>query len=454
MLGELGRGSTSVVYRATHEPSHTEVALKTIDLSSIDDEDQPIYHERLRREVIALEQISHPNVIRLLDVGAEGTLVYLAMEFIEGASLERMQRAGLPLLKETVINVIADVASGLDYVHSRAIIHRDIKPSNILVRATGTAVVTDFGIAKIPRSRVGTKSGAIVGTIAYLTPEAIVERPLVYQSDQWALAVIAFELIAGQNPFAGATIEEMARRIMYGQSSSLSKLNSTVSSKTEAVIKKALSINPQERYPTCTAFASDLASALKWTPSWQPPPRVNNSVEPGSLTLLDNSNVPPEFISAIRKARPDGLLSSDKSVEYAGLRDSLRFYRDSLSEEFTNLSFQAKFTYKLWVGSVIFGLAMLGFGVVLMFLGKLTEGVMTAGTSVIVYFIQRVFQQREDYYRQAAAHKNANLEFGNHWLMIIQSIEAIPDENVRRRRQARLVDVLTHKLKSATLSGL
>lgn len=136
-------------------------------------------------------------------------------------------------------------------------------------------------------------------------------------------------------------------------------------------------------------------------------------------------------------------------VRYTKIQETLKFYRDHLNCEYVSLSDQAKFTYYLWIASVSLGLAALTSGVVLLFMGQFRAGSITTISTAFVYFIQKVFQQREDHYRNLAAAKQGVLEYGNHWLLVIQSIDAIGDPRERERRQSELVDVLTRRLDTA-----
>jgi hypothetical protein len=133
-------------------------------------------------------------------------------------------------------------------------------------------------------------------------------------------------------------------------------------------------------------------------------------------------------------------------VRYKKIQESLTFYRDHLNGEYQSLSNQAKSTYYLWIASVVLGLGALVAGVILLFLKQFAAGSVSMISTTFVYFIQKVFQQREDYYRSLATAKHEHLEYGNHWLLVIQSIDAIESSVERERRQSELVDVLTRKL--------
>jgi hypothetical protein len=142
----------------------------------------------------------------------------------------------------------------------------------------------------------------------------------------------------------------------------------------------------------------------------------------------------------------------DDSVRFSKIQETLEFYRAHLNEEYLSLLRQATLTYRLWLGCVAFGFLILLVGVGTMLSGRITQGAATAASTTIVYFIQRVFQQREDHYRSLARAKNAHLEYGNQWLLVIQSIDSIEDPEERARRQAKLVEVLTARLSDVTSS--
>jgi hypothetical protein len=172
----------------------------------------------------------------------------------------------------------------------------------------------------------------------------------------------------------------------------------------------------------------------------RPTPR---SVDP-TLTQLEEIPAPPG-VTATQIFPATGFFSSSTD-RYAEIKGSLQFFRDGLQREYEELSGQAKLTYRLWVACVALGFVVLVTGVALMFANRIAQGAVTAASTVLLYFIQRVFQQREDHYRAAAAQKHSNLEYGNQWLLVIQSIDAMENPADRAARQARLVDALTERL--------
>lgn len=166
---------------------------------------------------------------------------------------------------------------------------------------------------------------------------------------------------------------------------------------------------------------------------------------PPGVTSLQIQSPPTGFFSDVSHSR---FFEGDQ-VRYRKIQETLKFYRDHLDGEYQSLSSQAKFTYYLWIVSVALGLGALVAGTILLFLGKFAAGSVSAISTIFVYFIQRVFQQREDHYRALATAKHGHLEYGNHWLLVIQSIDAMQNPAERERRQGELVDVLTRKLGSS-----
>jgi hypothetical protein len=166
--------------------------------------------------------------------------------------------------------------------------------------------------------------------------------------------------------------------------------------------------------------------------------------QPSSITQIREESPPSGFFDT--SVFPKSKFFGDDSVRFSKIQETLKFYRDHLNDEYQSLLRQATLTFRLWLACVGLGFLVLVGGVVAMLLGHIAEGVATATSTILVYFIQRVFQQREDHYRSLATSKNSHLEYGNHWLLVIQSIDSVEDPKERAKRQSRLVDVLTEKL--------
>ena len=208
---ELGRGAMGVVYKAFDPIVERKVAIKTIRL---DVEDAADLLNRLKREAKSVGQLEHPNIVTLYDAGESSGLFYLAMQFIEGETLQdRLERQRWFTLKE-ILELFAQICSGLDYAHSRGVIHRDIKPANIMISTNGVVKLTDFGIAKLAGGGTTTR-GLIVGTPSYMSPEQAVGKPLDGRSDIFSLGSILYELLTGEKAFPGQNVTTVMYKIVH-----------------------------------------------------------------------------------------------------------------------------------------------------------------------------------------------------------------------------------------------
>jgi serine/threonine-protein kinase len=198
--GRLGQGGMGVVFRARHDGDGRTVALKVLrDELSADDE----YKRRLAREARAAAEVDHPNLAPVLESGEIDGRVYLAVRYVDGRSLDERLRIDGPLEVADLVRLAADVGAGLDALHRHGIVHRDVKPANILLATDGTAVLSDFGLAKGLAYTVLTKPGQLLGTLNYLAPELLRKQPAGPMSDLYSFGCVLFECLAGKAPFAG-----------------------------------------------------------------------------------------------------------------------------------------------------------------------------------------------------------------------------------------------------------
>lgn len=198
---ELGRGATGVVWQATSADGRV-VAVKLFDRALAADES---YRARLAREVRVAGEIRNPHLVRMLHAGEEDDRLFLVLEHVGGGSLADRLADGRLGLDETV-RVVSEVAAGLDALHRGGIVHRDVKPSNVLLRENGSAVLTDFGVAKGAAYTVLTRPGQVIGTLDYLAPELVRGGEATPASDVYALGCVAFECLAGQPPFGDRSL--------------------------------------------------------------------------------------------------------------------------------------------------------------------------------------------------------------------------------------------------------
>jgi tRNA A-37 threonylcarbamoyl transferase component Bud32 len=261
VLAELGRGAMGVVYRA-HDPQlDRQVAIKTVrrDLGLPPEEDAQL-RKRVHQEATAAGRLTHPSIVAIYDVLELDAIPYIVMEYVEGRTLADLIAKG-PLPSSRAVRLVAEVCSGLEYAHAHGVVHRDVKPSNILVMAGGAAKVGDFGIARIAGSHV-TRTGAILGTPAYMAPEQLRGLDLDGRSDIFALGVTLYEALTGVQPFQGDDLVALLYQIAHEAPVPLSRRNPAVPPALEPVIERAMAKHPEERYATAAAFAHALVHAM------------------------------------------------------------------------------------------------------------------------------------------------------------------------------------------------
>jgi serine/threonine protein kinase len=204
IVKELGHGAMGVVYQAVDPTIGRHVAIKTIRLDVVDDPDERAkLRERLFREARSAGILSHPGIVTIYDMEEHGDIAFIAMEFVDGPTLDQMLSAKQPIAPERLMSIMRQTAAALDYAHAKGIVHRDIKPANIMLASDGAVKITDFGIAKVTTSQQYTQTGTILGTPNYMSPEQVQGLAVTGRADQFSLAVIAFEMLTGERPFTG-----------------------------------------------------------------------------------------------------------------------------------------------------------------------------------------------------------------------------------------------------------
>ena len=258
VLEELGQGAMGVVYKGRDPKINRLVAIKTIRFSDDFDEKRAIeVKERFFREAELAGKLSHPSIIAIYDVGEDYDLTYMAMELLKGKDLEEYSQPETLLTQRKILDVIAETAEALDYAHSQGVIHRDIKPANIMVLENGHIKVTDFGIAKAVSSSQ-TKSGIILGTPNYMSPEQINGKQIDGRSDIFSLGVVFFQLLTGNLPFGGKTLTELFYQITQKKHPSPRQFNPKVIKPCEQLLDKSLVKDPAGRFQRAGDFAKYL----------------------------------------------------------------------------------------------------------------------------------------------------------------------------------------------------
>jgi serine/threonine-protein kinase len=294
ILGELGRGAMGVVYRAQDPTIGRSVAIKTIRLADLSDQAERVrLQERLFREAQSAGILSHPGIVVVYDVGTDGDITYIAMEFVDGPTLEKMLADPQPPGPQTVLGVLRQTAAALDYAHKKGIVHRDIKPANIMLDGDATVKITDFGIAKIAASQQLTQTGLVMGTPNYMSPEQVQGKPVDGKADQFALAVVAYEMLTGEKPFTGEQLTTVLYKIVSEDPPPVEHLNPTLGFAVSMVLTRALAKESTKRYGSCSEFIDALEAALNSKKGWQ------------ALARGAGQNMPTEVVAGgVLAARP------------------------------------------------------------------------------------------------------------------------------------------------------
>jgi serine/threonine protein kinase len=259
VLARIGKGGMGMVYRGLDEALDREVAVKTLTGGGNLDEES---RRRFEVEAKAAARLQHPNIVTVFERGEDRGVPYIAMEMLPGVDLEALLRSGevLPLAEK--LDIVIQVARGLAYAHENGIVHRDIKPGNIRLLDDGTAKIVDFGIAKQEGTQL-TRTGTMLGTVHYMSPEQVRGQKLDGRSDVFSLGVILYELLAGRRPFKGEGVTDVLYRIVHEEPhpldlSSLGELYPRL----QEILARALAKETPQRYDTATRFADDLADVL------------------------------------------------------------------------------------------------------------------------------------------------------------------------------------------------
>ena len=246
-----------VVYQGFDPVIGRTVAIKTMLPVGLTHQEFEEYRARFKQEAMAAGILAHPNIITIYDFGDDNGVLYLAMEFLEGKSLEAIVQEQTILPIETILPIYDQICSALDHAHRNEIVHRDIKPANIVILQNGLVKITDFGIAKMMAMGM-TQAGQMLGTPNYMSPEQVKGRQVDGRADIFSLGVILYELVTGEKPFAGQNITTVIYKIINENPIPPRELDGSIPAGLNYVITKALAKKPDERYQTCRELAEDL----------------------------------------------------------------------------------------------------------------------------------------------------------------------------------------------------
>ncbi|RRB00091.1 serine/threonine-protein kinase [Larkinella rosea] len=255
----VGSGGMGEVYQAYHTATQRTVAIKM--LSRVEQA------ERFRNEAAVQASLRHPHIALVYEFFVENNLSCLVLEYIEGPTIEQYIKKSGPLSEEVAWNLLAQIASAMDYLHNRGIVHRDLKAGNVKIARQGKAKLLDFGLARFANSPKLTHEGYVIGTTGSMAPEQFSGQSSS-ASDCWALGVLLYEMLTGQSPFGGSTLSEISRRIQKADYVAPQKLNPRLSKASERLIDKLLTVSPDRRFTARQVVEALRHPHLLDSPDW------------------------------------------------------------------------------------------------------------------------------------------------------------------------------------------
>ena len=294
----LGKGAMGVVYKAFDPGIERVVAIKTVRKDRVDQDLIEQSMARFKNEAKAAGRLLHPNIVSVYEYGEDEANAFIVMEYVEGTGLREYLARKASFDLPHVASIMTQLLRALDFAHERGVIHRDIKPANLILTADGTLKVADFGIARIDTSNL-TTLGMVMGTPSYMSPEQCQGQPVDRRSDLFSAAVVLYELLAGEKPFAGAT-ETIAYKICHENprpASSVSRL--TLSPTIDAVLAVALDKSPDARFQNARAFGRALREALNAPMQQHPDETAATQINPASVSMQPSIAAPPVWEDAL-----------------------------------------------------------------------------------------------------------------------------------------------------------
>lgn len=259
ILELIGGGGMSNVYLAHDMILDRDIAIKILRYDFSNEEE---LRRRFQREALSTTSLAHPHIVNIFDVGEEGSLHYLVMEYVPGKTLKEYIIDNSPVAPEQAVKIMKQLASALAHAHQNQIVHRDIKPQNILMDAEGNVKISDFGIAMALSATSYTQTNSVLGTVHYLSPEQARGGTANKKSDIYSLGIVMFELLTGKLPFSGESAVSIALKHLQTETPSLREIVPSMPQSLENVVLKATAKNPQHRYQSANEMEEDLSTVL------------------------------------------------------------------------------------------------------------------------------------------------------------------------------------------------
>jgi serine/threonine-protein kinase len=264
----IGRGAMGIVYKGYDEQIDRPLAIKTLRQDIISDfDDSEGFLKRFANEAQSAARCLHPNIVTVFDLVEHEHRPYIVMEYVNAGTLEDVIRSGTLIPIRQVGEVMAQILLALDHAHSKGVIHRDIKPSNILCPSAASIKVTDFGVARLDSLDLTNPQGlGAVGTPNYMAPERLLGRAADVRADLFSVGVILYQLLTGSKPFIAFDLPELMRKLLNEMPPSIMTLRPELWTEIDAVVKKALARNPDDRYQSAERFVEGLSAAIEARP--------------------------------------------------------------------------------------------------------------------------------------------------------------------------------------------
>ena len=257
LIEKIGRGGMGVVYRGKDTVIGRAVAVKML-ISDIDVSDET--RQRFFREARSAGQLTHRNIITIYDFGEEGGRAYIVMELLTGESLTNLLSRGVKLPLEQQVEIMMRVSEGLAFAHSRGIIHRDVKPANLFVTTDGQVKILDFGVARIASSKL-TRSGLLVGTPDYMSPEQVMGMVVDQRSDVFSAGAVFYQLLTGRKPFGAKRLPDVLNKVRLEQPEAVTEAEAPAD--LTAIVMKALEKDPAQRYQRTVEMLANLTRFMQ-----------------------------------------------------------------------------------------------------------------------------------------------------------------------------------------------
>lgn len=258
LQSEIGKGGFATVYKALDTNLNVEVAVKVLHPHLVGNTD---FMDRFRREAQEASKLSHIGIVEINDLDEAEGRVFMAMEYMPNGDLKQWAKKNAPLSVRAAADLLQPIAESLDYAHSKGLVHRDVKPSNLLLDKNGALKLSDFGLVKAARVSGGTATTALIGTPTYMSPEQAQSQQIDGRADQYALAVVMYELLTGKPPFTGDTPVAISLLHATKMPEPPSLMRAAVPLEADEVLLKALAKKPEQRYITCAEFMKALRAS-------------------------------------------------------------------------------------------------------------------------------------------------------------------------------------------------